>query len=359
MPTSSTPTKSTRGSISKLSPRFRFSLLIAISLLIWANPLVSTFALALRDSQYTHILLILPVSVTLLFLDWRTPEQTAEPASSIGLICLGLSAVTTVIARVQVVALLSDQRLALNMLALVLWWMGAFAVSFGMRAFRRSLFPLCFLFWLVPIPEFILNPIVAILQQGSVASARALFSIIGVPSAQDGTRMTIPGLTMEVAQECSSIRSSMMLVVTTMVLAQMLLRSAWRKALVIAVALPLSAGEERAAYLCARHVEHARRSQLHDGKAPSSGRSHLLSNRPRGHLISYLDRKIWRWLPPSPGASRSLTLAISTVGIRDVRYRQNQEPNSVATRARFAWPVLALPAPRLAPRPYRHWASHG
>ncbi len=191
-------------------------------------------------ASYTHILLILPVSVTLLFLDWRTPEQTAEPASSIGLICLGLSAVTTVIARVQVVALLSDQRLALNMLALVLWWMGAFAVSFGMRAFRRSLFPLCFLFWLVPIPEFILNPIVAILQQGSVASARALFSIIGVPSAQDGTRMTIPGLTMEVAQECSSIRSSMMLVVTTMVLAQMLLRSAWRKALVIAVALPLS-----------------------------------------------------------------------------------------------------------------------
>lgn len=240
MPTSSTPTKSTRGSISKLSPRFRFSLLIAISLLIWSNPLISTFALALRDSQYTHILLILPVSVTLLFLDWRTPEQTAEPASSIGLICLGLSAVTTVLARVQVVALLSDQRLALNMLALVLWWMGAFAVSFGMRAFRRSLFPLCFLFWLVPIPEFILNPIVAILQQGSVASARALFSIIGVPSAQDGTRMTIPGLTMEVAQECSSIRSSMMLVVTTMVLAQMLLRSAWRKALVIAVALPLS-----------------------------------------------------------------------------------------------------------------------
>jgi exosortase/archaeosortase family protein len=31
-----------------------------------------------------------------------------------------------------------------------------------------------------------------------------------------------------------------MLVVTTMVLAQMLLRSAWRKALVIAVAIPLS-----------------------------------------------------------------------------------------------------------------------
>ncbi len=240
MLTSATPTSSTRESISKLSPGLRFSVLIAISLLIWSNPLISTFALALRDNRYTHILLIFPVSVTLLFLDWRTYESTVEPALSAGSIVLLLSAVATVIARVQTVPLLGDQRLALNMLALVLWWIGAFMISFGTRAFRRALFPLFFLFWMVPIPEFILNPIVGLLQEGSVASARALFAIIGVPSAQDGTQMTIPGLTIEVAQECSSIRSSLMLVVTTMVLAQMLLRSVWRKALVIAVAVPLS-----------------------------------------------------------------------------------------------------------------------
>jgi exosortase len=58
--------------------------------------------------------------------------------------------------------------------------------------------------------------------------------------AEDGTQLTIPGLTIEVARECSSIRSSLMLVVTSMVLAQMLLRSAWQKTLVIAFAIPLS-----------------------------------------------------------------------------------------------------------------------
>lgn len=45
---------------------------------------------------------------------------------------------------------------------------------------------------------------------------------------------------MEVAPECSSIRSSLFLVVTTMVLAYLFLRSFWRRALVIAVAIPLS-----------------------------------------------------------------------------------------------------------------------
>ena len=52
--------------------------------------------------------------------------------------------------------------------------------------------------------------------------------------------LSIPGLDIEVARECSSIRSSLMLVITTMVLAHVLLRSWWRKSLLIAVAIPLS-----------------------------------------------------------------------------------------------------------------------
>ncbi|MGA8200895.1 MAG: exosortase/archaeosortase family protein, partial [Candidatus Sulfotelmatobacter sp.] len=95
-------------------------------------------------------------------------------------------------------------------------------------------------FWLVPIPQVLLDPIVRLLQEGSAVSADVIFAIAGVPVVREGTIITIPGLAIEVARECSSIRSSLMLVVTTMVLAQMLLRSPWRKALVIAVAIPLS-----------------------------------------------------------------------------------------------------------------------
>jgi exosortase len=81
---------------------------------------------------------------------------------------------------------------------------------------------------------------VALLQQGSAWSAHGLFAACGVPVAQDGVLLTIPGLTLQVAQECSSIRSSSMLLVTSMVLAQLLLRSPWRKAVVVGLAVPLS-----------------------------------------------------------------------------------------------------------------------
>jgi len=233
-------TGSTGESVSKLSRPILFSILTAFSLLIWWSPLISTLALALRDSQDTHIFLILPVSVSLIYLEWKSPESPDESRSSLGFVLLVTAAVTTAIARLQIVRLRVDEQLSLNMLALVVWWIGSFIVSFGARAFQRAIFPLCFLFWMVPIPEFVLNPIVRLLQAGSAASAHLLLAAVGVPVAQDGTQITIPGLTIDVAPECSSIRSSLMLVVTTMILAQMLLGTMWRKALVIAVAIPLS-----------------------------------------------------------------------------------------------------------------------
>jgi exosortase len=231
---------SDRGSILRLSPSLIFSILAAISLAIWWRALTSSFALALRDDQYTHLLLILPVSVALIFMDWKKPEPSTRLSLSIGSALLAAAVVAIVLARLEVVPLHSDEQLSVNMLALVVWWMGAFILCFGTRAFRRALFPLCFLFWMVPLPQFLLNPIVRLLQDGSAASARLLFAAVGVPVAQDGTRLTIPGLTIEVARECSSIRSSLMLVVTSMVIAQTLLSSTWRKALVSALAIPLS-----------------------------------------------------------------------------------------------------------------------
>ena len=231
---------SSRESIFGLPPNLIFSIFVAISLAVWWRALVSSFSLALRDDQYTHLLLILPISVALIFVDWKSPQPTARLGAGLGSGLMAASALVTIVARWSSNSLQSDERLSLNMLALVVWWIGSFIFCFGTRAFRRAVFPLCFLFWIVPIPQFMLDPIVRSLQQGSVTSAHLLLSAFGVPVAENGTLLTVPGLTIEVARECSSIRSSLMLVVTTMVVAQTLLRSAWRKAAVIAVAIPLS-----------------------------------------------------------------------------------------------------------------------
>lgn len=231
---------SNRESVSKLSPFLILSILAAISLAVWWGPLASTFALALRDDQFTHILLILPISAALIFLDWKAPEASTGSSMKLASVLMAVALAATAIIRWKASAWPADVQLSVNMLALIVWWIACFALCFGTRSFRRELFPLCFLFWLVPFPDFVLDPVVSFLQRGSAAAAHWLFAAAGVPVAQRGVLVHIPGLTVEVARECSSIRSSLMLVVTTMVLAQLLLRSPWRKALVIAIAIPLS-----------------------------------------------------------------------------------------------------------------------
>jgi exosortase len=126
------------------------------------------------------------------------------------------------------------------MAGLVIWWIGSFVFCFGVQGLRSYFFPLLFLFWMVPIPAAVLNQIVGLLQQGSAVAAQILFSIARVPVSRDGIVLSLAGVDIEVATECSSIRSSLMLVVTTMVLAQVLLRSPWRKLAVILASPPLS-----------------------------------------------------------------------------------------------------------------------
>ena len=225
-------------SMFKSAPPVVFAPLAVIAVAIWWNPLASLFALAARNEQYTHILLILPISAALIFLQWEAPAGPSVLSAAVGSALL-LVAVMARVAMVWIELSSVDVQLSLNILALVAWWIGAFLSCFGARAFRRALFPLCFLLWMVPLPQFVLDPLVSLLQQGSAASAHLFFAVFGIPVEQRGTLVHIPGLTLEVAPECSSIRSSMMLLVTSMVCAQLLLRSFWRKVAVFAVAIPL------------------------------------------------------------------------------------------------------------------------
>jgi exosortase len=217
-----------------------FGFLWACFSLIGWRPLVDTFALSLRNDEYTHILLILPISAALIFLKRGHLREIVTLNIRLGAAFLAMAVLVACFGIGRSASLPLDVRLSVGMLALAISWIGAFVLCFGAQASRSVAFPLCFLFGLVPFPQVALNAIVAFLQQGSAWAAHGFFASFGIPVMQDGILVTIPGLTLQVAQECSSIRSSSMLLVTTMVLAQLLLRSPWRKALVISLAIPLS-----------------------------------------------------------------------------------------------------------------------
>jgi exosortase len=224
------------GAATKVSPSLRFAVLCTASAVAGWHALLSTFTLALRSDEYTHLLLILPISASLILSEREWLKTGTKPAVGLGSFLL---VIAILIGFVRAVAPL-DMQLSVSMLGLVIWWIGSFVLCFGSGSAKLFLFPLCFLFWLVPIPAPMLEKIVALWQHGSAISASLLFSALGIPNTQDGVMVSIPGLNLEVAQECSSLRSSLMLIVTTMVLAHLFLRSFWRKAVLVLAAIPLS-----------------------------------------------------------------------------------------------------------------------
>ena len=215
------------------------SLFVAACLIGW-SPLFKTFALSWINDEYTYILLILPFSVALFFLEQNAAEVACEWDLRIGASLL-LAAVALAVATWLLSSWLTgDMRLAIDVFAVVLSWVGSFVLCFGHGAACRVLFPLLFLFALVPLPDAAMNYIVGLLQEGSAWSAHVLFAAFGVPVVQKGVLLTIPDLTIQVAQECSSIRSSSLLLVTAIISAKVLLRSPWHRILIIALAIPLS-----------------------------------------------------------------------------------------------------------------------
>ena len=222
------------------SPRsLAFLTLCAASFIIWWKPCLTTLVLALKSPEYSHILIILPISATLAFFRRSKLRASArfDPVLGIPLLLLSLA-----------VGLWSswtwfkvpDVGLFVSMFGFVMWWVGAIALCFGRNVFRLLLFPIFFLFWVVPWPEFFLSRVVVALQQASASLTYFLFGLFGVPVGKNGVILSIPGLDVEVAKECSSIRSSVILLITSMVFAFLFLRSSWRRGLVILIAIPLS-----------------------------------------------------------------------------------------------------------------------
>jgi exosortase len=223
--------------------RMQFMVLLALlglSLALWWRPLVDDFRLALSSDAYTYILLILPLSIALILFEYREVFAGLNSRKWLGAILVSAALILRACTAFHWVHFSPSGNLSLNIGALVFWWIGSVVLCFGFEVFAAHLFPLCFLFLIVPLPERALAEATSALQRQSAWAASALFGATGVPVTHDGVVLSIPGLTIEVAHECSSIRSSSLLIVITLILAHLFLRSGWRKTLLVLAAFPLS-----------------------------------------------------------------------------------------------------------------------
>jgi exosortase C (VPDSG-CTERM-specific) len=125
-------------------------------------------------------------------------------------------------------------------LSFVLLLTGAGFWVLGAAGMRILTFPFAMLIFFVPMPDFLREALETGLQYGSAMVAGWFFSVSDVPVLHDGLIFRLPNITLEVAQECSGIHSTMVLFITSLVAGQFFLRSPWRRAALCLFVIPLA-----------------------------------------------------------------------------------------------------------------------
>ncbi|HZU23242.1 MAG TPA: exosortase/archaeosortase family protein, partial [Terriglobales bacterium] len=128
----------------------------------------------------------------------------------------------------------------LQLVAVLLLAGAGFAAFFGAAALRKAMFPFALLLLMLPLPAAAIEHAIEFLRSGSTWLTAWMFAALGVPVFREGFTLAVPGVTIEVAKECSGINSSVALMITLLVAAHETLRAPWRKAVLLAVAIPLS-----------------------------------------------------------------------------------------------------------------------
>jgi exosortase len=123
---------------------------------------------------------------------------------------------------------------------LVVMWVGGFLVSYGWDAVRAALFPLLFLVFMIPIPRSLLDAATLFLKTGSAEAVAGLFTLTGTPYYREAFVFSMPRVAIEIADECSGIRSSIALLLTSLLAGHLFLRTGWKQALLVAVVVPMA-----------------------------------------------------------------------------------------------------------------------
>jgi exosortase len=211
----------------------------AATCLLFFAPLARFVRYALSNDNASHAILIPAICIWVLYLERERVFAAATPsldfrAASFFFVpgCLVAAAYFFYGSRLSEL-----NQLSLCVFALILFWIAGFAAFFGYTTVRRAGFPLAFLLLTIPIPDFLLDKTIYFLQKGTTEISAVLFDWSGVPVLRDGFVFHLARVNIEVARECSGIRSSLALIILAILVAHFYLRRFWRQAALVLVGL--------------------------------------------------------------------------------------------------------------------------
>ena len=219
-----------------------FGVFALVLMVAFLKPLIGLMRFSIEYEMASHVLLIPFISF---YLVWPRRKElalkiTASPRLAILPLGLGLLLILGYWAGSHSGWQPKESDyLASSILAFLLFFIAGCVLFFGEKVMRAVAFPAAFLIFMVPLPTFLADWISLFLQHTSAEVANVLLQLSGTPFFRNGLTFQLPGIVLQVAQECSGIRSSLVLLISSLLAGQLFLRTPWKKALFAFAVIPL------------------------------------------------------------------------------------------------------------------------
>jgi exosortase C (VPDSG-CTERM-specific) len=214
-----------------------------VLLAVFACPLLSLIRYAATSDLHSYTLLVPFVLAYLLYV--RRDQLPKNYTSDVPLGVLFLVAGLAVLAFIHSLdwagrALSINSRIVLLTLCFLCCVAAGGFFFLGRSWLRAAAFPLGFLIFMVPMPDAMADALETASKYASAEVANLLFHLSGTPFLRAGLVFQLPNITIEVAQACSGIRSSWVLFITSILAANLFLRTPWRRFTLVAFVIPLA-----------------------------------------------------------------------------------------------------------------------
>ncbi len=225
-----------RGSRKRSAVALAFCILLAA---FYFKPLLSLVMYAIGTSLHSHVILIPLISAYLINLDRSKRAAFGRPSFLFGALFAAVAvAALLILQKFLGQASLNDRLALITFSFLSFLYAGAF-LFIGRKGVVAAAFPLAFLLFMIPLPDAAAEWLETGSMLASAEAAAVLFGLTATPVLRDGLLFQLPGILIEVAQECSGIRSSWVLFITSLLASHLFLRTTWRRAVLLAFVIPL------------------------------------------------------------------------------------------------------------------------
>ncbi len=151
---------------------------IVLSSLLFSGPLVAFVRMSLSNNDASYLVLIPFISAWVFFAEAHQIFRNLSYHVTLGGSFLFLAGCVGLPLLLAGGGSLLGLQLSGYILSLVLFWVAGFVLLFGKAAFKAGYFPLLFLFLMVPLPKFLLEHVIHLLQTGSAWITGALFDLL-------------------------------------------------------------------------------------------------------------------------------------------------------------------------------------